>query len=245
MRKYWLTLGTILAGMWGVSSAFQRADAQDAPKPTIVTESGVVLTGPGPQPAGGGTAFIYTAPTFNALIGEFGGEGMSDEMQGLMQQDGEIEAQVQATVAEYSGSDLDSSDRDAKRQALTELLEKQFDARQQRRELEIKQIEERVKKLREALDKRTSAKQKIIERRLNDLLTDAEGLGWGDAAPGAVGFGGPSPYGPSMGGRGPYGPARGRGGEGGGAPYGVGPAPRREGSASPYGPALQNERRER
>lgn len=228
MRKYWLTLGTILAGTLGVSSAFQRAEGQDLPTPTIVTESGAVLTGPGPQPAGGGSAFIYTAPTFNAVIGGFGGEGMSDEMQVLMQQDAKLEEQVQHTVAAYSDPNTESKMREDLRIELSELLGQQFDARQQRRELEIKQIEERVKKLREALEKRSAAKEKIIERRLNDLLTDAEGLGWGDAAPGAVGFGGPSPYGPSMGGRSPYGPGRGR-----------------EGGGSPYGPALQNERRER
>jgi len=225
VRKFWLTLGTILAGTWCVSNAFQRADAQDDPlRPTIVTGSGAVFTGPGPQPAGGGRAFIYSAPSLNAVIGEFGGEGMSDEMQVLMQQDAKLEEQVQHTVAAYSDPQTEAKMREDLRIELSELLGQQFDARQQRRELEIKQIEERVKKLREALEKRSAAKEKIIERRLNDLLTDAEGLGWGDAAPGTPAF---NVF------RSPYGP-------GGGVGRGL-----REGGGSPHGPTLQNDLRAR
>ena len=38
----------------------------------------------------------------------------------------------------------------------------------------------RVARLRESLTKRSDAKQQIIERRLNDLFSDIDGLGWGD-----------------------------------------------------------------
>jgi hypothetical protein len=104
------------------------------------------------------------------------------EVAALKNQDAAIGVDIGSVLAEYKNTETEA-DRQKLRQRLTELLSEQFTLRQQRRENEIQQIESRVKKLRELLQKRTDAQQKIVERRLNELLSDAEGLGWGDSEP--------------------------------------------------------------
>jgi hypothetical protein len=84
-------------------------------------------------------------------------------------------------------------------------LAKQFDARQEAREQELKNLEERVKQLRDLFDKRQKAKDEIVDTRFQELVRASSGLGWGDdagggpyglnvlAAPVPVGL----PYGPA------------------------------------------------
>ncbi|MFO0897673.1 MAG: hypothetical protein U0836_09660 [Pirellulales bacterium] len=147
---------------------------------------------PGPARAGN----LYT-PADNHF-GHFGVRGRGPqprptldpeeaaEAQRLVQEDSKLEGEVRSAVGQYHAAEKEA-DRNQLRAQLTDLLEKQFAARQQRRKLELASLEARVKKLREALEKRESAKQTIVERRLGDLLGDEDGLGWGDASPG---FGG-------------------------------------------------------
>jgi hypothetical protein len=77
---------------------------------------------------------------------------------------------------------LAAADSDANRSAiktqLKENLGKQFDARQKRHEQEIKTLEEKVKKLKELVLRRQESRDEIISRRLDQVLRDAEGLGW-------------------------------------------------------------------
>ena len=70
------------------------------------------------------------------------------------------------------------SDRDKIKGQLTELLEKQFDQRQKRHEEEIKQLEAQIKKLRDQIDKRQENRREIIGARLDQILKEAQGLGW-------------------------------------------------------------------
>ncbi len=64
---------------------------------------------------------------------------------------------------------------------LSDVLEKQFDAQQKIREIEVTRIEERVKKLRELINKRNAARKTIVDRRRQQLIDDAEGFGWSSA----------------------------------------------------------------
>jgi hypothetical protein len=92
---------------------------------------------------------------------------------------GEIKAdqEVSALIVEY-GRTTDDVKRGALKTKLSTALEKQFDLQQQRRDLEASRIEAQLKKLRELMKKRTDARQTIVERRLDQLLREAEGLGW-------------------------------------------------------------------
>ena len=75
----------------------------------------------------------------------------------------------------------DSSERADIRNKLVAAVNQQFDDRQAAREEELKQLEEQVRRLRELQQRRKSAKQDIVQNRIDQLFREAEGLGW--AAP--------------------------------------------------------------
>jgi hypothetical protein len=105
---------------------------------------------------------------------------------GRMSKEAELNAKVQEALDKYTAAKDDEAKQAARKQlqgALTDL----FDARQKEREEEIKQIEERVAKLRETLKKRESMRQELIEHHLTTLIQDMEGLGWGSDARSIVG----------------------------------------------------------
>lgn len=95
----------------------------------------------------------------------------------LAQADHELSRKSEQLAAQYGGAKEDEKKSQLRTQ-LRETLEKQFQLQEQRREQELVKIEERLKSLRELMQKRKDARQTIIDRRLDQLLRDAEGLGW-------------------------------------------------------------------
>jgi hypothetical protein len=61
---------------------------------------------------------------------------------------------------------------------LSKMLEKSFERDLERREHEIAQVEARVKKLRDQIEKRKKAKDDIINLRLKTIVNEADGLGF-------------------------------------------------------------------
>jgi hypothetical protein len=70
------------------------------------------------------------------------------------------------------------------RKKLSDLLTKQFDTNVQHQQKELEELEKQIADLRTLLKKRQDAKSTIVERRLEQLIQDAEGLGW--TAPGTT-----------------------------------------------------------
>lgn len=68
--------------------------------------------------------------------------------------------------------------KDKIKDQLTDTLGKQFDARQKRHDGEIKALEAQVKKLKELVQKRQENRREIISKRLEQLVREADGLGW-------------------------------------------------------------------
>jgi hypothetical protein len=112
-------------------------------------------------------------------MGGFGlGPGEDDpEMSKLIQAEHELDRQSDDLVKQY-GATEDYSQREKLRTQLRELLVKQFDAQQLRREKELERVEKRISDLRAQIKKRTSARDTIVDRRLENLTSDADGLGW-------------------------------------------------------------------
>jgi hypothetical protein len=54
----------------------------------------------------------------------------------------------------------------------------QFEARQQRRKLELTRFEEELKRLRDAADRREKNSQQIIDKRVSDLLDEETEAGF-------------------------------------------------------------------
>jgi hypothetical protein len=100
---------------------------------------------------------------------------------------------------------LKSAKADGEKTAATkevsELLEKSFQRDLERREKQIVEVEARVKKLRDQIEKRKKAKDEIISLRLKTIVNEADGLGFpgpfeqepdlNPLNPPAGGFGGP------------------------------------------------------
>jgi hypothetical protein len=61
---------------------------------------------------------------------------------------------------------------------LTETLDMQFNLRQKRHEAEIEALENQVRKLKEQVQKRQANRRDIVNKRLEQLMRDADGLSW-------------------------------------------------------------------
>jgi hypothetical protein len=138
-----------------------------------------------------------------------GGAGMMGPMAMAIDDDPEMAelAQAEAALANESEEMLgrfaeteNAADRKQLAAELRQTLAKQFDVQRKRRELELSRIEERVRKLRDQIKKRDDARETIIDRRLDLLINDADGLGWsppassserGSAKSSGTGFGPP------------------------------------------------------
>jgi hypothetical protein len=102
---------------------------------------------------------------------------------------------VTSAIRKAAEAVRDAKGEEAKSDAqkkLAELLSKSYDDDMVQREHELKQIEERLAKLRELLERRRTKKQEIIELQAKVALNEAEGLGFYDnerpARPSAFGY---------------------------------------------------------
>jgi hypothetical protein len=130
------------------------------------------------------------------LPGMSGGPGMASGMMGRassmpggMMPSGMISEDVQAEqrlsyetrqIMEMYSNSEDESEKQKLMGKLAETVEQHFDLRQAIREKEIKALEAQVKKLRELHDRRNSERDRIVSDRVDLLLRDASGLGWGE-----------------------------------------------------------------
>jgi len=71
--------------------------------------------------------------------------------------------------------------KDAVENELRDVLRESFEERLAAHTREIEQLEETVRQLREQLQRRTEKQDEIIQFRLQQLLREAEGLGWGSS----------------------------------------------------------------
>ncbi len=148
-----------------------------------------VIAGPGgPGGPGGmvsgfgfGRAGIGPGGEGHLVIEGFGHGSDDPEVEKLARSEHELERQSRELIEKYADSE-DAPVREKAKAALREMLNKQFDLQNQRRDLELKRVEARLSKLREQLAKRSDARTQIVDQRLEQLVSEAAGLGW--AAPG-------------------------------------------------------------
>jgi hypothetical protein len=147
-----------------------------APQPVVVEANPLT-----PYGAAGGNRFQPAAYPPAADPPGFGGWSAGDpETIELGGQDQQLEQEVQSLVRQLADSG-DDKQRAELKDKLAATLEKQFDTQQKLRELEVSRIEARVQKLRDVVRKRTDSRRKIIDNRFEQLLNDADGLGWNAA----------------------------------------------------------------
>jgi hypothetical protein len=88
-----------------------------------------------------------------------------------------IESQTRRLAEEYAKAKDDEARAKLKGE-LAKTIERHFDVRHEIRKREIDELEARVKTLREHLAKRGEARQSIVQMRLGQFISAAEGLGW-------------------------------------------------------------------
>jgi hypothetical protein len=81
----------------------------------------------------------------------------------------------------------DSKEKDDAQRKLADVLSKSYDEDMANREKELAQVEERLKKLRDLLERRRAKKQEIVELQTKVALNEAEGLGFYDGERGPKG----------------------------------------------------------
>jgi len=205
IRKHAYILAALASVVVLIGGTYAVVRAQQ-PAPDAVPATGATTKSAAPVPKGpanaapggfpGGGAF-GGAPGAGARTGAGGGVpgmmppmGMTmglaadddPEMTELAQAEAGLAGEASEILAHYSEAET-AADRKKIAVELRESLAKQFDVQKQRRELELGRIEEQVRKLRDQLKKRTDARETIIDRRLDQLINEAEGLGWAPPAP--------------------------------------------------------------
>jgi hypothetical protein len=190
IRDHVIGFAAIVAAILSIGGALAICQAQDnVPTPAKVVQKAQVNSRPaagfGGLPAGG------RSPMGGSMSGMKSSDMMRSSMMMMMgtavDEDPEMNelAQAEAALADESAeivSRFAETENTAERKQimaeLRETLAKQFDVQKKRREIELGRIEERVRKLRDQIKKRDDARETIIDRRLDQLVNDADGLGW-------------------------------------------------------------------
>ena len=100
-------------------------------------------------------------------------------MEPIPQEELELSRKLQATVHSLK-TGKDEAARKAAADVIQQQLTTQFESDLKQREKELAEVEQRVKTLREQLDKRKAAQAEIINLRLQTLVNEANGLGFPD-----------------------------------------------------------------
>lgn len=88
-----------------------------------------------------------------------------------------LDSIIRKAVQSYQAAKDDAKKKQAK-ETVSSALIKYFEADMKQREQDIQAIEERVKKLRDQLEKRRAAKEEIIGLQLQVVINEAEGMGF-------------------------------------------------------------------
>src|SRR5262245_57627643 len=104
--------------------------------------------------------------------------GVKDpDLDKLIASEMEAAREVAKVLGEYKKTE-EEAERTKIKAKLSAALSKQFDLQQKRREHELARAEAQLKKVRELMKKRGEERKTIVEKRLDQLVREAEGLGW-------------------------------------------------------------------
>jgi septal ring factor EnvC (AmiA/AmiB activator) len=98
------------------------------------------------------------------------------EMFKLVQEDNELDRRTREMGVQFRQAPPEQRER--MKQEIHQLVNKQFEVRQQRRTLELKRIEGELQRLREAIERRAKNREQLIERRVSELTGREDDLGF-------------------------------------------------------------------
>ena len=108
--------------------------------------------------------------------------GMHVRLQQAHSEVGMLEGHVREAVDQIAKAQ-DDNQKGKLKEEIAKLLDRQFEVRQKVREEELAELEKKIGQLRLQVNKRREKKGDIIAHRMDQLLREAEGLGWGDGDP--------------------------------------------------------------
>lgn len=140
---------------------------------------------PGPAPGRGGGPDMRPDPGFGGFRGGYPGAGpgggapfgppgmmgmsvADPEMLELEQSESQHAARADELAVRYRQAG--GEERDELRQQLRTAIQEHFEIRQKKRLLQLRRIEEEVKRLRDAISKREASREAIIDRRFAELV---------------------------------------------------------------------------
>lgn len=95
------------------------------------------------------------------------------EFQRLLQEEVRLEKETRSLVKKFK--ETPENEQKAVRKDLEKTVAEHFQVRQQRRLYELKLMEERIRVLREDIEERDKNAEKIVKKRINDLLDSDPG----------------------------------------------------------------------
>lgn len=98
------------------------------------------------------------------------------EMFAIMQKDHDLDRQALDVAQRMKGAP--KTEREKLKTELTEVVRKHFEARQERRTLQMKRVEDDLKRLKDQIEARSKARDEIISRRVTELTGDESDLGF-------------------------------------------------------------------
>jgi hypothetical protein len=101
------------------------------------------------------------------------------EMQAALDDETAARHAVAGLVEKYGRAENETERAELKSQ-LAKALGDEFVAQQKRRSHELDRVEAQLKKVRDVLRKRADERQSIVDKRLEQLVREAEGLGWSE-----------------------------------------------------------------
>jgi len=109
------------------------------------------------------------------MPGPFGEPPPDDpEMRELMRQDGEMDRKTHELAIRVRESR--GEERTKLKTELSELVNKHFDVRQNRRELQLKRMEDELQRLREAISSRNKSRESIVTNHMKELIGEERDL---------------------------------------------------------------------
>lgn len=108
------------------------------------------------------------------------------EMPGMPGWDGHMRMWQNQSKASQLAKKLATTEKPEEKQDLQkklhDLVGEQFDENMKRQQKELDALEKELTELRTTLKKRQDAKSQIVDRRVEQLILDAQGLGWGSGS---------------------------------------------------------------
>jgi ribosomal protein L29 len=154
-----LLVGSFLAAVIACSWA-----AAQQPQQPVLAPSPVAAPPAVPVPPGFPAFDVLQSGTAYFQPGAFGG--------------GSKDAQAATKLAkQFVKAEKEDQKKDIKKQ-LTDLLAKQFDQHVQQQQKELENLDKQIATLRTVLKKRQDSKTSIIDRRVEQLILEADGMGW-------------------------------------------------------------------